>query len=102
MEIPLIVYILWWVLLIVAVAVVLPILVYLLHRTLNAARGIEHYFGRALDAGLGIAGNTANVAALEDTIAVAGGILETAAQIDEHAATIEQVFTARRGAGASS
>jgi hypothetical protein len=95
-DVPGIVYALWWVLLGVAVFVVLPIVVYLLHRTLNAARGIEHYFARSLEAGLGIAANTANVSALEDTIKVAGGILETASQIDEHAATIEQALGSRR------
>lgn len=101
MDIPLIVYILWWVLLIVAVFVVLPVLVYMLHRTLNAARGIEHYFATTLRAGLGIAGNTANIAALEDTISVAGGILETAGQIEQHSATIEAALGARgdRGLG---
>lgn len=99
MDVPILVYVLWWVLLIVAVVVVLPVLVYMLHRTLNAARGIERNFAVALEAGLGIAGNTANVAALEDTITVAGGILETAGQIEQHAATIETALGARGGRG---
>jgi len=99
MEIPLLVYILWWILLAVAVLVVLPVLVYMLHRTLNAARGIEHYFATTLEAGLGIAGNTANIVALEDTITVAGGILKTAAEIEQHAATIESALGARAGKG---
>lgn len=99
MEIPLLVYILWWMLLAVAVLVVLPVVVYMLHRTLNAARGIEHYFATTLEAGLGVAGNTVNIAALEDTIAVAGGILETAAEIEQHAATIESALGARAGKG---
>lgn len=95
MDIPVIVYILWWILLGVAVFVVLPVVVYMLHRTLNAARGIERYFATTLEAGLGIAGNTANIAALEDTITVAGGILETAGQIERHAGTIETALGAR-------
>jgi len=99
-DVPLIVYILWWVLLIVAVFVVLPVVVYMLHRALNAARGIEYQFARTLEAGLGIAGNTANIVALEDTITVAGGILETAAEIEQHAATIESALGARRAQGA--
>ncbi|MGQ0606832.1 MAG: hypothetical protein ACT4OQ_00005 [Chloroflexota bacterium] len=99
MEIPALVYVLWWILLIVAVLVVLPIVVYLLHRTLNAARGIERHFATALEAGLGIAGNTANIVALEDTISVAGGILETAGEIEQHAATIETALGARGGRG---
>lgn len=100
MDIPLLVYVLWWILLVVAVLVVLPVLVYMLHRTLNAARGIEHYFATTLEAGLGIAGNTANIVALEDTIKVAGGILETASDIEQHAATIETALGARVGRGA--
>ena len=95
MDIPVIIYILWWMLLGVAVFVVLPVVVYMLHRTLNAARGIERYFATTLEAGLGIAGNTANIAALEDTITVAGGILETAGQIEQHAGTIETALGAR-------
>lgn len=96
MEIPLIVYILWWGLLIVAVVVVLPVTVYLLHRALNAARGIERHFAATLQAGLGVAGNTANIAALEQTIEVAGGMLETAGRINDDAATIETALAARR------
>jgi len=101
MDIPVIIYILWWMLLGVAVFVVLPVVVYMLHRTLNAARGIERYFATTLEAGLGIAGNTANIAALEDTITVAGGILETAGQIEQHAGIIETALGARgpRGLG---
>ncbi|MEJ7802086.1 MAG: hypothetical protein WKH68_01755 [Candidatus Limnocylindria bacterium] len=99
MDIPVIVYILWWTLLGVAVFVVVPVVVYMLHRTLNAARGIERYFATTLEAGLGIAGNTANIAALEDTITVAGGILETAGAIEQHAATIETALGARGSRG---
>lgn len=94
-QIPVIVSVLWWVLLAVAVLVVLPWVVYLLHRALNAARGIERHFATALEAGLGIAGNTANIAALEDTINVAGGILEVAGQIEQHAGTIESALGGR-------
>lgn len=102
MNVPLIVYVLWWVLLGVAVFVVLPWLVYLLQRTLNAARGIERQFARTLEAGLGVAGNTANIVALEDTISVAGGILEVAGRIERHSATIESALDARVGGQARS
>ena len=51
MEVPAVVYVIWWVTLIVAVVVVLPLAVYLLHRTLVAARQIERYAARALEAG---------------------------------------------------
>lgn len=97
MEIPVAVYVIWWATLIVAVVVVLPLAVYLLHRTLNAARQIERYAARALAAGVGIAGNTENVSALEGTISTATGILETTRSIEERTGAIEEVFEARTG-----
>ena len=94
-ELPTAVYVIWWAPLIVAVVVVLPLAVYLLHRTLMAARQIERYSARALEAGLGIAGNTENIAALEGTITTATGILETARAIEEHTGAIEGALAAR-------
>ncbi|MBA2712145.1 MAG: hypothetical protein H0U55_01130 [Rubrobacteraceae bacterium] len=97
MEMPVVVYVIWWATLIVAVVVVLPLAVYLLHRTLRAARQIERYAARALQAGVGIAGNTENIAALEGTISTATGILETARSIEERTGAIEEVFETRTG-----
>lgn len=97
MEIPVAVYVIWWATLIVAVVVVLPLAVYLLHRTLNAARQIERYAARALQAGVGIAGNTENISALEGTISTATGILESARSIEERTGAIEEVFETRAG-----
>ncbi len=97
MEIPVAVYVIWWATLIVAVVVVLPLAVYLLRRTLNAARQIERYAARALAAGEGIAGNTEDIAALEGTISTATEILETARAIEEHTGAIEEVLEARAG-----
>jgi len=42
-----------------------------------------------LEAGLGVAGNTEHVKALDDTISVASGMLEVAGDINEHAETIK-------------
>lgn len=97
MEIPVAVYVIWWITLILAVVVILPLAVYLLHRTLMAARQIERYAAKALAAGKGIAGNTENVGALEETISTASGMLEPARSIKERAAEIEEVFEARTG-----
>jgi hypothetical protein len=58
------VLVIWWITLIVAVAVVLPLAWYLLHRVLLAARNIERYAAEALGAGAGIARNTAAITAL--------------------------------------
>lgn len=97
MEIPVAVYVIWWATLIVAVVVVLPLAVYLLHRALRAARQIEDYAARALAAGEGIAGNTQNIGALEETIPVATGVLHTAESIEERTGAIEGVFAERTG-----
>jgi hypothetical protein len=95
--VPTAVYVIWWVTLIVAVVVVLPLAWYLLHRAFTAARQIERYAARTLVAGVGVAGNTANIAALKDTIGVATGILATAAAIEGHSGVIEGALASRAG-----
>jgi len=91
---PELVYILWTILLVVTV-LVLPYLVYLLHRTWVAARSIERYFDEMLEAGLGIAGNTEHIKALNDTISVASGMLDVAGNINKHAETIKDTLGGR-------
>ena len=88
------VFILWAILLIVTV-LLLPYIVYLLHRTWVASRNIERYFKEMLEAGLGIAGNTEHIKALDDTIGVASGILEVAGDINAHAETIKDTLGGR-------
>lgn len=83
-----IVQILWLILLIVTV-LVLPYLIHLLNRTLQAARSIERYFKEMKAAGLGVADNTEHIRALNDTIGVASGILEVAGSINEHSTTLK-------------
>lgn len=95
MHVPLFVAIVWWILLAVTVFVVVPWAVYLLHRAFNAARQIERYAARSLEAGAGIAANTANVSALEQTIAAAGRIGVTSGAIEEHTGTIGSVLSQR-------
>jgi hypothetical protein len=60
-----------------------------LHTTWKASKSIERYFKEMLEAGLGVAGNTEHVKALDDTISVASGMLEVAGDINEHAETIK-------------
>jgi DNA-binding phage protein len=72
--------------------------VLLLHRTLRAAMSIRRYLDEMLAAGGGIAGHTASIAALDDTIAVAGGMLTVAGQIRSHTGTIATVLSERAGA----
>ena len=80
--------ILWTILLVVTV-LLLPLIVNLLHRTWVASRSIERYFKEMKEAGLGIAGNTGYVSALDDTIGVATTILGVAGEIDKNANTIK-------------
>lgn len=95
--VPIAVYVIWWITLAVAVFIVVPLAVYLLHRAFAAARQIERYAAKTLEAGVGVAGNTANIAALKDTINVATGILGTATAIEEHSGVIEGALASRAG-----
>ncbi len=88
------VYILWVIVLVIAV-LVLPVVVYLLHRTLRAARSIARYFEEMRIAGEGIAVHTGHLPALEQTIEVGGNLLATAKDIDAHAAALEGVIKQR-------
>ena len=88
------VFVLWTILLVVTV-LLLPYIVFLLHRTWVASKNIERYFKEMLEAGLGIAGNTENVKALDDTISVASGMLEVAGGINSHAETIKDTLAGK-------
>jgi len=79
----------WSGMLIATVVAVVPGVVGLLRRALAAAGNIERYTTEILTAGVGIAGNTASVAALKDTLAVAPGLLAGAQSIEGHAAAIK-------------
>jgi len=93
--IPTAVYVIWAITLAMAILVILPLTVYLLHRTLKAARNIERYLAEMRNAGQGIAHNTSHIKALDDTITVAGQMLDTAGSIKSHAETIEVTLRAR-------
>lgn len=94
--VPQAVYVIWAILLAVAVFIVLPIVTYLLHRTMQAAQSIERYFADMATAGVGIAENTGHIKALEDTITVATKILSVAGNIDAHTQTIMTTLATRR------
>lgn len=97
MELPGLVALVWGAMLLITVIVVVPVVIRLLHRTYLAARQLEHDTARALAGGVGIAGNTANVEALQSTIEVATDILGSSRSIEEHAATIESAMAGRAG-----
>ncbi len=88
----------WFGMLIVTVVGVVPVVVNLLQRALAAAQSIDRYAAEILTAGVGIAGNTASVAALKETLAVAPTLLAGADSIERHAATVERVLGDGNGA----
>lgn len=84
--------VIWSGMLIATTVGIVPVVVRLLSRTLAAANNIERYTKEMLTSGVGIAGNTENVAALKDTIAVAPRLLTGAASIERHASTIKETL----------
>jgi hypothetical protein len=91
---PTIIYILWIILLAVTL-ILFPFIVRLLHKTLWAAKNIERYLREMKEAGLGIAGNTEHITALNGTIEVATDILSSAGKINSNAETIEVTMANR-------
>ncbi len=89
----------WSGMLLVTLVAVVPAVVGLLRRALAAARNIERYSAEILVGGVGIAGNTANVAALKETIAAAPGLLAGAQSIERHAAAIKSALGATAEGG---
>ena len=60
------IHVIWWVVLLLVVVVIVPLAIALLHRTLRAAISIRRYLDEMLTAGVGIAGTTASIAALDE------------------------------------
>ena len=96
---PSIVFWIWGVTLGVVTFVVVPLALYLLHRTLLAARAIERYTREALEAGAGIASNTAAIAALEETIGAATSLLEATQLLKQRAADVADAVAGPTGRG---
>ncbi|MBA4140207.1 MAG: hypothetical protein H0X70_06825 [Segetibacter sp.] len=91
---PQIVYIFWIIILVVAL-ILFPFIVWLLHKTLYAAKNIERYLREMKEAGSGIAGNTGHITALNSTIEVATDILASAGKINSNAETIKLTLADR-------
>lgn len=90
-------YRIWWVGLMVTLVVLVPLAVYLLHRTWLAARSIQRYAADTLAAAGGIAGNTQHIVALDATIGVAVEMLSATERIGQTLDTAANVLEARRG-----
>ena len=89
------VYTVWWTGLIVTLVVFVPLAVYSLHRTWRSARSIQRYAAQTLRAADGIARNTANITALDATIAVAGEMLVAAGAAERKLNTVATVLEER-------
>lgn len=89
------VYTIWWAGLIITLLVFVPVAVYLLHRTWRSARSIQRYAAETLQAAGGIAHNTAKIAALDSTIAVAGDMLVAAGAAERKLDTVATVLEER-------
>ena len=95
---PPLVFTIWTIGLIVTLLVFVPLAVVLLHRLWRAARSIQIYAREALVAAGGIAGNTAQIGALDTTIGVASEILATATTIEQKLGAATGIL-ARRAEG---
>lgn len=91
--------VLWIALLLVIVVVIVPLAVSLLQRGLAAARAIESYFADMLTAGVGIAGNTAAVPALDQTIALAVAMKPVADNIEAKTGIVAGLLASRAAYG---
>jgi len=89
----------WAITLAVVTVVIVPLAIYLLHRTLRAARSIERYTRESLAAGVGIASNTGAIAALDDTIRAASSLLEAAEALKRRTAEVSDAVADSQGKG---
>lgn len=96
-----VVHVIWIIVLAIIVVVIVPLAIHLLHRTLSAAVSIRRYLDEMLVAGLGIAGNTSAIPALNQTLSVAGAMVGVAGDLKGHTATIASVLASRAQGGAT-
>ena len=89
----------WAITLAVITVVIVPVAVYLLHRTLCAARSIERYTRESLTAGVGIATNTQAIAALDETIRATASLLEAAEALKRRTAEVCDAVAGPQGKG---
>ncbi|MEO6235459.1 MAG: hypothetical protein ABIQ52_00575 [Vicinamibacterales bacterium] len=91
------VYVIWAIGLAVTLAVFVPLSVVLLHRLWRAARSIQLYARDSLTAAGGIAGNTAQIPALDKTIEIAGSMLGAASAIEQKLGAATGLLARRAG-----
>lgn len=96
--VPPVVYTIWWIGLVITLVVFVPLSVFLLHRLWRTAQSIQIYAREALTAAAGIAGNTGQIGALDQTIQIATEILSTAGAIEHKLNGATAILARRAGA----
>jgi hypothetical protein len=87
----------WVALLAVIVVFIVPLAVALLQRALKASRKIEAYLADMLTAGLGVAGNTAALPALDRTVELALAMRPVAENIEAKTGAVAELLARRAG-----
>ena len=95
MTVPPAVYTIWCAGLVLTLLVFVPLALYGLHRTWGAARSIQRYAAEALVAAQGIARNTAQLPALDATVALGGEMVGAAGAAERKLDTIASALEAR-------
>ncbi|HEX6143452.1 MAG TPA: hypothetical protein VFZ01_12090 [Geminicoccaceae bacterium] len=85
----------WGISLLVIALVIVPLAILLLHRTLRNARSIERYLQGMRAAGTGVAGHTAAVPALDQTIETATAMAGVAASLQRRSGAIATLLAER-------
>lgn len=86
---------LWLAVVVLALVVFVPLAVYALHSLLRAARSIRRYAHDAVAPARAIAGHTAAIPALDQTISVATEVLSAAEAVAQKLDTIATVLEQR-------
>jgi hypothetical protein len=89
----------WIATLAIVVVVIVPLAIKLLSDALSAARSIQFYTEGMLQAGIGIAGHTGTIAALDGTLATAGKMVTVAGDLESHTGAIGVLLSDRAAKG---
>ena len=87
------VYWIWGTTLVIVTLVIVPMAIYLLHRTLRAAQMIEQHTRESLEAAVHILENTAAIPALDETIAAATSLIEATRILQDATGAIARAVT---------
>ena len=90
---------LWWIAVALTVLVIVPVVIYLLHRVFRAARMIERYTAETLAAGQGVLRHAGAIPALDGVVEAAGPVVERSRALAGAAARLESLLGGGEPAG---